>query len=245
MKTKSAALSKSMGLLRRFAPRKSFVLIIIALAACAGKPEPDHQKSSAPVDSNQISRTDTVINFEAMESGKPPLGFTQTYTGKKQTIDWQIVTDNGNKVAAQLAKNKGNYFNLLVLDSPAYENFTLSVKIKAIGGEEDQGGGLVWRYVDNNNYYIARYNPLEKNFRLYHVVEGKREQLKSVGGNIGSGEWFTFAIAMKGNAITCSLNGTKMIDAADDTFSKAGRVGLWSKADAQSYFDDLTIVPIK
>ena len=118
----------------------------------------------------------------------------------------------------------------------------MSVKIKAFAGNEDRGGGLVWRYIDNNNYYIARCNPLEKNFRFYRVVNGNRKQLKSVKTDIGTpGEWFTMTIEMNGNKISCSLNGNKMIEATDDTYTKAGRVGLWSKADAQSYFDDLSV----
>ena len=222
----------------------SFIMLT-ALAACSGTSEPDSQKTSVPLTVEQVSKRDTIINFETMEAGKPASGFTPTFTGKKQTLNWQVVSDAGNKVVAQVAKNEGEYFNLLVLDNPAYQNFSLSVKIKAIAGEEDGGGGLVWRYVDNNNYYIARYNPLEKNFRLYRVVNGNRKQLKSVDSNIGSGEWFTMSIIMNGNKITCTLNGAKLIETTDDTFTKAGRVGLWTKADAQSYFDDLTISPIK
>ncbi len=77
-------------------------------------------------------------------------------------------------------------------------------------------------------------------------MNGNRKQLKSVKTDIGtSGEWFTMTIEMNGNKISCLLNGNKMIEATDDTFTKTGKVGLWSKADAQSYFDDLTISPIR
>ena|SRR5437762_4477675 len=221
-------------------------IAIISVIACSNVSSPDGNETSKPLPAEYISTSDTTINFESYEVGKLPNGFTQTATGKPQTLNWKVVNDNGNKVAAQLAKNKGEYFNLLVLDKPGYENFTMSVKIKAVAGAEDRGGGLVWRYIDNNNYYIARCNPLEKNFRFYHVVNGNRKQLKSVKTGIGtSGEWFTMIIEMNGNKISCSLNGSKMIETTDDTFSKAGRVGLWSKADAQSYFDDLTIDPVK
>jgi len=222
------------------------VLAFLAFIACVGSPSFDGYKTSTLHAEDNISNNDTIINFENYEIDKLPNGFTQTATGKSQTLNWKVVNDNGNKVAAQLAKNKGEYFNLLVLDKPGYQNFTMSVKIKAVAGAEDRGGGLVWRYIDNNNYYIARCNPLEKNFRFYHVVNGNRKQLKSVKTDIGtSGEWFTMTIEMNGNKISCSLNGNKMIEATDDTYTKAGRVGLWSKADAQSYFDDLTISPIK
>lgn len=201
--------------------------------------------AGTPLHGENIPGKDTVINFDNSEVGKLPKGFTQTATGKPQQLNWRMVNDNGNKVVFQSAKNEGDYFNLLVLDKPIYQNLTLTVKIKAVAGDEDQGGGLVWRYVDNNNYYVARCNPLENNFRFYHVVKGNRIELKSVDCAIKTGEWFTMTIEMNGNEISCSLNGNKMIEATDDTFKAAGRVGLWTKADAQSYFDDLTIRSIK
>ena len=220
-------------------------IAVLTLIGCAHTSFPDNKATSIPLSAEYISTRDTTINFENGEMDKLPNGFTQTATGKLQTLNWKIVTDNGNKVVAQTAKNEGDYYNLLVLDKPRYENFSLSVKIKAVAGEEDQGGGLVWRYIDNNNYYVARCNPLENNFRFFKVVNGNRKQLKSVECSIKTGEWFSMSIEMNDSKISCSLNGNKMIDETDDTYTKAGRIGLWSKADAQSYFDDLTISPIK
>jgi len=190
-----------------------------------------------------IAAKDTFNNFEKSNVDKLPYGFTQTATGKLQNLNWKIINDNGNKVAAQLAKNEGDYYNLLVLDKLTYQDFTFTVKLKAVGGEEDQGGGLIWRYVDNNNYYIARCNPLEHNLRFYRVVNGNRKQLISVECDIKTGMWFTMTIEMKGNKISCSLNGTRMIETTDDTFKSSGYIGFWTKADAVTYFDDLTIHP--
>lgn len=221
----------------------SFILLT-TLVSCAGTSEKDNQQTSTPLTMEQTSKQDTTINFETMEAGKPASGFTQTFTGTKQTLNWKIISDAGNKVVEQSAKNEGDYYNLLVLDKPTYENFSLSVKIKAVAGDEDQGGGLVWRYIDNNNYYIARCNPLENNFCFYKVVNGNRKQLQSVDCNIKTGEWFTMTINMNGNKITCSLNVIKMIETTDDAFLNAGRVGFWTKADAQTYFDDLIISPV-
>ncbi|MDO9186234.1 MAG: DUF1080 domain-containing protein [Bacteroidia bacterium] len=222
----------------------SFILMT-TLVSCAGTSEKYNQQTSTPLTMEQTSKQDTTINFETMEVGKSPSGFTQTFTGTKQTLNWKIISDAGNKVVEQSAKNEGDYYNLLVLDKPTYENFYLSVKIKAVAGDEDQGGGLVWRYIDNNNYYIARCNPLENNFRFYKIINGNRKQVQSVDCNIKTGEWFTMTINMNGNKITCSSNGIKMIETTDDTFLNAGRVGFWTKADAQTYFDNLTISPIK
>jgi hypothetical protein len=105
-------------------------------------------------------------------------------TGKAENIKWSIVNDNGNNVVAQQSINSGSCYNLLVSEKIGYKDFTSLVKIKAISGEEDQGGGLVWRYINKDNYFIARNNPLENNFRFYHVVDGNRKQLESVDNEI-------------------------------------------------------------
>jgi hypothetical protein len=188
-----------------------------------------------------VVTNDTTINFENSVIDILPNGFTQAATGKLQKLNWKIVNESENKVVAQLAKNEGDYYNLLILEKLKYQDFTLTVRLKAVAGEEDQGGGLVWRYVDNNNYYIARCNPLEHNFRLYRVVSGNRKQLISVDCDIKAGIWFAMTIEMKGNRILCSLNGNKMIEATDDTFKSPGNIGLWTKADAVTYFDDFNI----
>jgi hypothetical protein len=216
-----------------------FAAIVITVLVLCSSSRMTYSKTSFP--GWYYGAKDTIINFEKCVIDKLPVGFTQTATGKLQNLNWKIVNDNGNKVVAQSAKNEGDYYNLLVLDKLKYQDLTLTVKLKAVAGEEDQGGGLVWRYIDNNNYYIARCNPLEHNFRLYHVVNGNRKQLISVDSDIKAGVWFTMTIEMKGNKISCSLNGKRMIESTDDTFKSAGYVGLWSKADAVTYFDEFTI----
>jgi hypothetical protein len=184
---------------------------------------------------------DTIFNFEEETIGNLPAGFSATATGKATSIKWSVVNEGGNKVVSQQANNEGSCYNLLVFDKNSYRNFKATVKIKAVSGKEDQGGGLVWRYIDKDNYYIARYNPLENNFRFYRVVNGNRKQLKSVDAGIKSNEWFTMTIKMNGNDISCWLNGNKLIEISDDTFTSAGRIGFWTKADAVTYFDDLEI----
>jgi hypothetical protein len=111
-----------------------------------------------------------------------------------------------------------------------------------VRGKTDQGGGLVWRYVDADNYYIARMNPLESNYRLYKVVNGKRTQLVTKEDlKVPVGQWHVLAVTMKGDQIECSLDGKKYLEAKDSTFPMAGKVGLWTKADAQTNFDDFSV----
>jgi hypothetical protein len=212
---------------------------LYALMACANS-TPSMEQSALI----ETSKTDTLIDFNTATVGKLPSGI-KGFNNCGQGVNWNIVDDNGNKLLAQQAKNESSCFNVATLENKAYQHFNLSVKIKANSGEEDQGGGLIWRCQNENNYYLARYNPLENNFRFYKVVNGDRKQLKSVDSDIKSGEWFTMRVSMNGNKIICSLNDKPLIETSDDTFTNAGKVGVWSKADAQSYFDDLSVLVIK
>jgi hypothetical protein len=215
------------------------IAILMSLASCSTLSSKNNQVENK-VSFSQMGN-DTIFDFENQTVGKLPFRFMADVTGKAENIKWSIVNDNGNNVVAQQSINSGSCYNLLVLEKNAYKDFTASVKIKAISGEEDQGGGLVWRYIDKDNYYIARYNPLENNFRFYTVENGKRKQLVSVDSDIKQGEWFTMTIDMNGNRVNCSLNGKILIESSDDTFKSEGLIGLWTKADAITYFDELKI----
>jgi hypothetical protein len=142
-----------------------------------------------------------------------------------------------------MAESPNAMFNLCVLEGGSYKDLEATVAFKAVRGKNDQGGGLVWRYQDADNYYIARMNPLEDNFRVYKVVGGKRVQLATKEGlTVPAGEWHTLAIKQEGEHIECSLDGKKYLEVDDATIKEAGRVGLWTKSDAQTHFDDLRIV---
>lgn len=215
------------------------ITVLLGITSCSSTSQKNNPIENAVA--YERMGNDTLVNFESETVGKLPFGFVADATNKAKSIEWNVVDDNGNKVVEQQAENSGSCYNLLVLDKVAYKDFSASVKIKAITGEEDQGGGLLWHYIDKNNYYVARYNPLENNFRFYRVVDSKREELESANSDIKQGEWFTMTIEMKGNKITCSLNGKTLIESTDDTFKSAGLIGFWTKADAVTYFDDLKI----
>jgi hypothetical protein len=143
---------------------------------------------------------------------------------------------------AQTAKADRPTFNLCVRDEGSYKDVKLGVAFKAVKGEVDQGGGLLWRYQDPDNYYVARYNPLEGNFRFYKVVAGKRSQLATKEEiELKAGEWHTLDIAVEADKVECRLNGKVVVTATDNAIDKAGKVGLWTKADAQTYFDDFRV----
>jgi Domain of Unknown Function (DUF1080) len=182
-------------------------------------------------------------DFEDATVEKLHPDWAPSMTGDGPCGTWRVIEDasapKGPKVLAQIGESPGPTFNLCVVHESSFKDVEVSVAFKAVKGKVDQGGGIVWRYVDHKNYYIARMNPLESNYRVYKVVAGKRTQLETKEDlKVPAGEWHTLAIKMKGDRIECYLDGKKHLEAKDDTFTKAGKVGVWTKADAQTAFDD-------
>jgi hypothetical protein len=186
------------------------------------------------------------FQFSKGEVGKVPAGWKVEKTGKGEGSDWQVVADDtapskSGVALAQVAKSPGGVFNLCVAQDTNYKDVELSVSFKAVAGASDQGGGFVWRYQDHDNYYICRMNPLEDNYRVYHVLNGKRIQIGGKEGiKVPVGEWHRLKVDVKGNRMAGYLDGKKIWDVTDDTFKDPGKVGLWSKADAQTRFDEFT-----
>ena len=120
----------------------------------------------------------------------------------------------------------------------------MTVQVLATSGEEDQGGGLVWRAIDANNYYITRWNPLEDNFRVYFVKDGRRKQLASAAATGDISRWHSVRVVVQGSHMDCYLDDDKLLSVDDQTFPGPGAVGLWTKADAATLFDDLHVAPV-
>lgn len=195
---------------------------------------------------------DELCTFEKCAVGELPKGWTIAENrGEGTPAVWKVVEMNGapsgDKVFALTdTKNGRRVFNLAINDRKSYEDLEIEVKVRAIVGEIDQGGGPMWRVQDKDNYYIARWNPLETNLRLYHVIEGKRTQLKTIENlEVDVEKWHTIHVKHKGDKIVVSFNGRAMLEAEDDTITKGGKIGLWTKADAVTAFDDLKVAPIK
>jgi 3-keto-disaccharide hydrolase len=186
------------------------------------------------------------VTFGKADAGRLPAGWAAAQTGKGKSA-WKVVADDTAPgktgfALAQTTADKDALFNLCVAGEPTLKDVEVSVAFKAVKGERDQGGGVVWRLQDANNYYVARVNPLEDNFRVYKVVGGRRaREFQSAEVKIPAGEWHTLKVTMAGDRIECFLDGKKYLEAKDDTFTKAGKVGLWSKADAQTHFDQFTV----
>lgn len=204
--------------------------------------------SSAGASDKETSRT---MTFSKDSLDKVPTGWRIDHTGKDGGGVWKVVADDTapskkGHVLSQTGESPGPVFNLCVADDTSYKNVQVTVAFKANQGKKDQGGGIVWRYIDANNYYIARFNPLEDNYRLYKVMDGKRIQLATKEEiKVPVSEWHTLTIKMTGDQIECILDGKKHLDFQDATFQKAGKVGLWTKADAQTSFDEFVVSELK
>ncbi len=186
-----------------------------------------------------------VFNFENNPVGVLPQGWSNQMTGKGGLGSWSVLADptapSKPNVLAQTSKeNPGYHFNIAVAEQTNFSDLEIELMFKAIDGQEDQGGGPVWRYQDADNYYVCRANPLESNFRVYKVVDGNRKQLQSAKVDIPSGVWHSLKVKNTGNRIQCWYNGKLYLDVTDESFT-SGKIGLWTKADAVTWFDDVTI----
>ena len=188
-------------------------------------------------------------SFDGVKPGRLPEGWRVDATNPGGDLAaWSVVADPKsqtppNVLSLEAVRDKsGSVFNLCWTRNVLFADGSLEVKVRADSGKEDQGGWVIWRAADAKNYYIARYNPLESNFRIYSVKDGRRRQIASVEDlAVKAGEWFTVKIVHKGKRIEGWLNDKKRIGADDETFSAAGGVGLWTKADAASSFDDFAV----
>jgi hypothetical protein len=194
------------------------------------------------------------LNFDQDEAGKSPKGFIFGLTGQGKPGAWIVRKDSeapsAPNVLAQTDANPVSYrFPLCVYEGFTGKDVDVSVRYKPVSGKEDQAAGIVWRYQDTDNYYIVRANAVENNVVLYKVEKGRRTDLPLVGKGrtygvkapIPSGEWGTLRVVAVGNMFEVYSNGVKLFDVEDSTFPMAGKVGLWTKADSMTLFDDLTI----
>lgn len=185
-------------------------------------------------------------DFESDAAGKPPSGFSFGRTGSGRMGRWLVQAEkdspSGTKVLAQLDTDATSYrFPVAVADSVSLANLRLSVRCKSVSGKVDQACGLVFRYRDENNYYVVRANALENNVRLYYVKDGKRQQFAGWDGPVLAGPWNTLAVEAREGQFQIYWNNKMVTEARDQTFTERGRVGLWTKADSITYFDNLAV----
>lgn len=187
----------------------------------------------------------TKRDFESDAVGSPPVGFEFARTGNGPEGKWVVSVEKGaakNHVLLQESPDPTDYrFPLAVLKDGAYKDVTLSVRARPLSGEVDQAFGLVWRYQDADNYYITRCNADEDNCTIYHTVKGSRRAFLNQSVKVAKNTWHTLKLEATGDHFVVWYDGNKVLDAKDQTFKDAGRVGLWTKADSVIEFDDFTV----
>jgi hypothetical protein len=192
------------------------------------------------------------VDFSDDTAGQSPRGFEFGYTANVGAPGkWVVQAEGPNKYLAQTDPDSTrSRFPVAVLSDVSAADVELSVRFRPISGRVDQAAGLVWRYRDQDNYYIVRANALEDNVVLYKVENGKRTDLpvKGEGRTYGkktevpAKQWSTLRVVANGRLFEVHFNGTKLYDVEDATFAQPGKVGVWTKADSVTQFDDLTIV---
>jgi len=190
---------------------------------------------------------DNRAGVETDAVGAAPKGWTATRTGKGDP-KWTVEQDQTAPSKLKVVKQSGQAtYPLLLKDDTNIKDGFIEAKFKTIAGSEDRAAGLVWRARDANNYYVVRANALEDNVVVYKTVNGVRSALDIVGRKGGYGvsvsvpanQWLGLRVDFKGSRFRVLYNGKQLFDVEDSTFSDAGKVGLWTKADSVTVFDQI------
>jgi hypothetical protein len=187
-----------------------------------------------------------VETFDDDTTDAPPRRFSFARTGKGAPGKWMVRAEagapSGANVLAQIDPDNTNFrFPIAVLNEPLLKDVRVSVRCKLVSGKVDQACGLVARYRDESNYFITRANALENNIRLYTVRDGKRTELASHDIEVSPNVWYDYRLDVKGDHLQVFWNGQRVLDHHDATFAEAGLVGVWTKADSITHFDNLQI----
>ena len=229
--------------------------LALLAAACSGEAPPGPAPSPArpvPIPVAPAAEVAGRRGFDRIEPGALPDGWHVAGTRQEGPLaSWTIVADPSASspphvlALSAVAHGSTSTFNLCWDTSSRFQDGIFELAFRADGGSEDQGGGPVWRLKDENNYYVCRANPLESNFRLYVVQNGERKELASAEVQLAAGTWHKIRVEHSGPRILCTLDGGTRLAAEDSTLPEAGCVGLWTKADARTSFDDLVVKPAR
>ncbi len=179
-------------------------------------------------------------NFDKAAIGALPAGWKCGVTGRG-SARWQIEADATAPSKPNVLKQAGRGdFPWCVKEGVSLKDGFVEVKFKSISGREDQAGGVMWRWKDGDNYYVARANAMEDNVSLYHTENGSRKTIKYVDAPVPRNVWHTLRVNFRGTSIEVLLDGKRYIQLEDKHIAAAGSVGVWTKADSVTAFDDFS-----
>lgn len=214
----------------------------LTVGACAKTPS-----LPSPQTTTKAATTQVAVSFEHEALGQIPHDFATALTGGGGAVRWMVKEDaaapGSKKVLVQASTDATDYrFPLCVYSGLSAKDVDVRVRFKAITGQVDQAAGIVIRFKDKDNYYVVRANALEDNVRLYRVVGGKRQQFAAANTKVTSGQWHKLALSAEGTHFRVSFDDQPLFEAEDSTFPDAGKIGLWTKADSVTAFDDLQMI---
>jgi hypothetical protein len=193
----------------------------------------------ASVTAMTIAHAET-ISFDRDTPGALPAGWRAGVTGRGSP-KWSVEPDASAPTKPNVLKQSGSgTFPWCVKPDASLADGYVEVKFKPLSGREDQAGGLVWRWKDGDNYYVVRANALENNVSLYYTANGRRNTLKYVDAPVSGNAWHTLRVEFSGKKIRVILDGRTAIEFDDDHIGGAGAVGVWTKADSVTLFDDFS-----
>ena len=187
------------------------------------------------------------FSFDDTPVGSPPAGWISTMTGKGEP-KWTVEMDPTAPSRSNVLEQSGSAtFPLALKIGSSIRDGFIEVKFNAMAGAQDRAAGLVWRAIDADNYYVVRANALEDNVVLYKTVNGVRRPLDIVGRKDGYGvnipvpanQWHTLRVEFADTRFKAIYNGQALFEVEDATFKEAGMIGLWTKADSVTLFDQL------
>ena len=179
-------------------------------------------------------------NFDQEKPGSLPASWSCGVTGKG-SVRWTVEADPSAPSAPNVLRQSGSgAFPWCMKKGTSATDGFVEVKFKSEKGQQDQAGGVIWRGKDGDNYYVARANALEDNVSLYYTTNGKRNTIKYVNAPVPRNVWHTLRVEFAGKKIKVVLDGKTYIEEQDDHISGAGMVGLWTKADSVTAFDDFS-----
>jgi hypothetical protein len=214
--------------------RTSVIILAGLLLTILGCSKPPPPPPAEPPGKNASGSA----NFDAVLVGALPLGWVAGVTGTGSPM-WTVEADSTASSRPNVLKQSGQgTFCWCVKKDVSFSEGFVEVKFKPISGTEDQAGGLVWRWKDGDNYYVARANALENNVAIYHTMQGKRTSFKTVNARVATNQWHTLRVDFKGKEFVVTFNGKALIQVEDGSISGTGAIGVWTKADSVTVFDD-------
>lgn len=198
------------------------------------------------------------FNFSDFPLGEAPTNYQALLVGGGRPATWKILMDQIPSAFAPLTAKAANNasravmaqtsmdgsderFPILLLSDEIFRSFTFTTRFKMVDGLTEQMAGVVFRFQNASNYYVARASALGKNVRFYKVVNGVRSNPIGPNVDIGIGAWHTLAVKCEGNQISISLDDKPIIPTLGDNTFTEGRLGLLTKSDAISYFADASV----